>query len=424
MADVQGDDNTQPYQAGFLHAAGSDLWGAAKGMAHMAASTVLTHAGVPDEVQRNAGITPISDSVGQQLANIPAEWRQRKQEHIGEIPGHPTLSKITEPVYRAAAVPAGFIANIPGMEEAARQGDVGGVAGHMAAGQAMAAAPLIAEGVARGANRIIPSTTRAGLGLQGLTDAPDALYAQHPTETPKALDAAKKIETQLNVTGEKPPPVIQHYLAGEQLRNLPPEFADQLRAQGIQPAQPMTMYEARTMLKRVNDIIDASRGFTADTASKTMVNTLKRFASALDQDISTAAEQGGFGDAYRKFRNEYAAGKGIIRTGDQAAPYIGGAIGAGIGKAGGALGMAEGGLAGGVVGKVAQPVVGSLVRSVIERGDTAKFPALPPIPRTSEEYLRTMLAAKEGAISPGEMERRLKRGGATMKVQPLPQPPQ
>src|SRR6267142_2711308 len=86
MADVQGEeDNTQPYQPGFLRAAGSDLWGAAKGMVHMAASTVLTHAGVPDEAQRNAGIVPVSDSVGQQLVNIPAEWRQRKQEHIGEI---------------------------------------------------------------------------------------------------------------------------------------------------------------------------------------------------------------------------------------------------------------------------------------------------------------------------------------------------
>lgn len=43
---------------------------------------------------------------------------------------------------------------------------------------------------------------------------------------------------------------------------------------------------------------------------------------------------------------------------------------------------------------------------------------LPP-----EEYTRILLAAKEGAIKPGEADRRIARGGGHSAVRPLPRPP-
>src|SRR6266496_3822728 len=90
--------------------------------------------------------------------------------------------------------------------------------------------PQLAAGALKAANRIIPSTTRAGAGLSRLTDSPEGVYAKHPAETPNALATARKIQNELEVTGEKPHAIIQHYLTGEELRNVPPEIADQVRA--------------------------------------------------------------------------------------------------------------------------------------------------------------------------------------------------
>lgn len=87
------------------------------------------------------------------------------------------------------------------------------------------------------------------------------------------------------------------------------------------------------------------------------------------------------------------------------------------------VGKLTGGATGGWHGWVVGGELGDIGGQKLAKQINAR-PTLPPIPRTSEEYTRTMLAAKEGAISPGEMERRLKRGGAKMKVQPLPSPPQ
>lgn len=368
--------------------------------------------------------------LGSDLVNNP-DWFEGKNSTYQKFIGAPAEQQVVKAGQAlnagktTEALGHGLASAVPmigpwaaGLGEQAGTGDVGGAAGQaagtVATGAALANAPAAL-------NKIIPSKTRAGLGLQGLTDAPDATYAQHPVETPKALKEAKKIETQLNVTGEKPPPLVQHYLGGEQLRNVSPEFMEQLRAQGIEPAQPMTMYEARTTLKRVNEAIgDFNLGGSVR-------NAYKRFAGALDEDISNAANAGGFGKQYASMRNEYKRGSQAERIGDEAGPMVGGAIGATLGRNAGNLAMAEATGAGMVAGRyLGKPIVGSMVRSVVNRqgAPVSSPPALPPIPRTSEEYLRTMLAAKEGTISPGEMERRLKRGGAKMRMQPLPSPPQ
>ena len=41
----------------------------------------------------------------------------------------------------------------------------------------------------------------------------------------------------------------------------------------------------------------------------------------------------------------------------------------------------------------------------------------------ASEYTRMILAAKDGEISPGEAERRLRKYGANLRIMPLPRPP-
>jgi hypothetical protein len=67
--------------------------------------------------------------------------------------------------------------------------------------------------------------------------------------------------------------------------------------------------------------------------------------------------------------------------------------------------------------------VGGEVGSELGKKMTAR-PAIPAIPRTPEEYTRTILAAKEGQISGAEANRRITRGGGKVTVQPIPPPPQ
>lgn len=281
-------------------------------------------------------------------------------------------------------------------------------------------APNLLHGAGEVANRIIPSTTRAGAGLSALTDSPEGKFAQHPAETPNTLATARKIQNELEVTGEKPHAIIQHYLTGEELRNVPPEIADQVRAQGIEPNAPMNLYEARTMLKRVNDVIRNSKGFNADAQAKTAVTNLKRFASALDEDINMNANRYGFGEDYRAMKSEYRHGKQIVRAGEEIGAPVGALAGYEVGRR---LGEPLGGtLAGGMVGKaVGRATTGRAARALVERS-SAGPPRLRSIPATPEAYTRTILAAKEGEISPGEADRRIVRAGGRVKVRPIPQP--
>jgi hypothetical protein len=89
----------------------------------------------------NAG-TEMAMGARNAVVNAPAEWQQRKAA------GYSLPYRAAAPVAEAVGV------NVPGMEEAARQGDVAGVAGHTVVPAAAAVAPLAAEGVVRGAGAV------------------------------------------------------------------------------------------------------------------------------------------------------------------------------------------------------------------------------------------------------------------------------
>src|SRR5438552_5880686 len=168
-------------------------------------------------------------------ADPNARWYKPNMSNIGPV-GRGIVRIVGEPPENAASFYAGkqdikpTVRGIASVLPEALGTGIGTVGGVKAPSEAL-----------RTANRIIPSTTRAGVGLNMLTDSPDAIHANVPVETPTTLAQARKISNELAVTGEKPHAVIQHYLAGEELRNIPPEMADTLKASGIDPSQPMHM---------------------------------------------------------------------------------------------------------------------------------------------------------------------------------------
>ena len=384
--------NEGPPKPGFMSTALSDLGGMAKGLYNTVVNNAIPESTlVPQSIRSKIGLAPPPDPMaqGQQMRE---DFARRKQE------GYNLAYRLGAPVAEQLG------ANVTGMEQSAKQGDVGGVLGHTAIPMAVAAAPLGIEGAARVANRVIPSTTRAGLGLNALTDSPEAAFAKQPlefkpNEPTKALETARKIRNELEITNEKPHPIIQHFME--------------------QPAGAVNLYEARTMLKRVNDIIRNSKGFNADVASKTATTNLKRFAGALDEDITNAANHYGFGKDYAAMRNEYRAGQGIIRGGEEIGAPVGALVGYTVGRE---LGEPLGGtLAGGMVGKaIGRKTTGAAARALVERN--AGPPRLHSLPPTPEAYTRTILDAKEGLISPEEANRRIQRAGGSIRTRPIPKP--
>jgi hypothetical protein len=89
--------------------------------------------------------------------------------------------------YRAAAPIAGIVANVPGMEQSAREGDTRGVVGHAATGMALAATPLMAEGIGKMAAKgidLLPSTERAGQAFKAVKSVAG--------DVPVTIDAAQE----------------------------------------------------------------------------------------------------------------------------------------------------------------------------------------------------------------------------------------
>lgn len=113
--------------------------------------------------------------------------------------GTPTLAQPPGPapkgsgtLYRAARVPASLVANVPGMEQSAAEGDVAGVAGH-------AAAPVAAAALGTGASEALravgPWAKRAA--LLGRTPAEAYQSALKPSTTLNPAERARIVNTGL-----------------------------------------------------------------------------------------------------------------------------------------------------------------------------------------------------------------------------------
>jgi hypothetical protein len=289
--------------------------------------------------------------------------------------------------------------------EQAGTGDVGGAAGQVAGTVAGAKVLSSVPKIPAALNKVIPSTTRAGAGLSLLTER----FGEHPIDPATAMQTVSRFERELEPTPSvKLPPIIR-------------DFQGRMMEAQI-PGRGLTFAEARSFLKRTNEQIGSHSGIEQ--------NALKSFAQSLSEDIKTGVAQPspvapqGFAADYERMTSEYRKGSKAIRASEEAGPVIGAGVGYEVGRKAGAPigGMLLGGMAGRILGK---ETIGRAGRTVIERsGGPPDLRQLPPIPRTPEEYTRTLLAAKEGELSAGEADRRITRGGGKVRVNPLPKPPE
>jgi hypothetical protein len=133
---------------GFWHALASDAAGMASGSAQMATQVLGAAMGQPTTA------IPLMSQITENVAEAPDAWKARQKA------GYELPYRITAPAGTAIGV------NVPGMEEAAREGDIAGVAGHAVAVPATMAATA---GLVKGAPAAI---TAAGDTLDAIANHP------------------------------------------------------------------------------------------------------------------------------------------------------------------------------------------------------------------------------------------------------------
>lgn len=162
---------------------GSDIWGALKGAANQGVAMSSTLMGIPNEQQRDLGITPVTDTIKQTVQNIPAQYKSEKEA------GYSAPYRALAPVASAIGV------NVPGMEESAKEGDVSGVVGHAAAVPVMMAATA---GLAKGAGA-------AGEAVAGVGKSPVPAVLPETGGLPEgAISGAEKVFRAAAPTGGDP----------------------------------------------------------------------------------------------------------------------------------------------------------------------------------------------------------------------------
>lgn len=330
-------------------------------------------------------------ALGSDLAGIPAgllNMGKMVGEGLSGDPAHPAITQAVVNAlqqnesektagyglpYRAAAGAASLAGtNVPGMEQAAREGSVGGVLGHATAGATLAASPLIVEGALRGANAVLPSTTRSGAGIGILRDRLNPIPV---TEKLPSYTTATELIDKWDRTKAPVPPQLRAYT----------ENAASAGASG----QPLTFQDLWEHREALNDL-----KYQSDVPGKAKMQ-IGHVADQMKDELQSIADQQGVGKDWQAQQAEYAKGKGIIRGADKVGPYLGAMAGY---EAGRALGSGTGmELMMGAGGRYAgRPIVGGLARAIIERNAGAPHmgalpsatpgPPVPPVPAWPAEY--------------------------------------
>lgn len=320
------------------------------------------------------------------LANVPAGLMNMGQmvgEGLSGAPGPAITGAVTNAIqqdanskaagygipYRVGAGIAGIAGtNVPGMEQSAAQGDVGGVLGHAAAGATLAAAPLVAEGVMRGANDIVPSTMRAGEGIATLRTQLDPVPV---TGKLPSYQLASDLLDKWDRTKTPVPPQLRAYVEN---------------AAGANAGTPLTFQDLWEHREALNDL-----KFDRNVPGK-QAKQIGQVAKLQTDELQGIANKNQLGPDWKAQQAEYAKGKAIVRGAEGVGPYVGALAGYEAGRLVGAPLGAEFGA--GALGRYAgKPIIGGLARSIIERdagppqlsgasapAPVAEPPALPVVP--------------------------------------------
>lgn len=262
-------------------------------------------------------------------------------------------------------------------------------------GATYAVGPKALKEVPRVVSEALPSRVRASTAIQQVKAAIGDQPILAPTKSyAMAVDLADKLERQ----GKAIPSELKAYIGrvlGERGTGEPLTFND--------------LHEAREALNdlKYDKNVQGKTGRMSGAVAEQMGQELQQHAGRAGVDI---------GELWKAGQQEYARASALQRMADS---KLANRVAGGLGAATAATLMPKGTplharyLAGAAGYGLTEPLIGSLVKSVVNRD------AGPPklsIPRTTEEYTRTILAAKEGTISPDEANRRIARGGGSVRV--------
>lgn len=239
---------------GFLSTLGSDLGGMAKGLGNLA----LAASGNPEAQQQ------IGRGFYDQINNAPVQAEAQKKA------GYSAFYRAVTPLAQAAGV------NVPGMEQSAAAGDVGGVAGH-------AAAPIAAMAIAKGVSSGIDAIPTKASAAANLAKA-DAVAGSSLVDIKAASQAASQVQDFANAGG-KMPMVVKKFINRINDPDLPP----------------MTYTEARKFYS------NATRLSTNEFSKLTpvMQREVGNFTRQLGDSIQDTANQAGVGTEHAAGISEY-----------------------------------------------------------------------------------------------------------------------
>src|SRR6266850_3923160 len=290
---------------------------------------------------------------------------------------------------------------------------IGLAAGNVVLGKTLEALP----GAPRAINEAIPSFKREAQHFQAIEN----IYGDRPVNATRTLVKAQTIADRMNLTKLKsvPGPVnelINRISGGEQpkiagmdaaefQRRAPEAYQNMVDAGAIQPAQPLTIKEARQFRTDLNSAI-----YDQELPSQ-FRGPLKDLADTLHKETVAAFPTQTAKNWYLATNKEANRAYAMQRKADAIGPYIGGGLGAYAGeKLGGVGGLGVGAYLGAKAGRVVgKPIVGGMVRSILNRN----IGQVTPPPGAIENIMQ---AAKAGTISPGKATTMLSNMGVSTKV--------
>lgn len=212
-----------------------------------------------------------NEKIRDEMADAPfAIGRQMKYQATRPVP-----ADLNSPTYRTATTLSPLVPglNPEAMEKASAKGDTGAVAAEAVVPTALAAAPLVGEGLVKGAGAVLPSAQRAGTAFQEVSKAIGTHPVQVTDELSKSLAQIRAASTTTNTAV---PPVVRKLID---------------RLDPFQGGAPLTYDEARQFSSEIGSLSAADKmSLTPNT--KRMISQLDHALTSTVQDTADLANKG------------------------------------------------------------------------------------------------------------------------------------
>lgn len=233
--------------------------------------------GVASAVATPSGFSPYPGM--DQEAKSAAAGQSFEEDQARKDAGYSGAYRALVPVAKSVGV------NVGGMEESAKEGDVGGVLGHAAATPAVLAVGKAVSSVAPKAGALLPSKAEAGSLLGEVSEA----IGKHPVIADDAADIAMEI--------------LDKKQTGAKLGGLSKPI-NQFLSRVTDPDTPLTWGEAREFEQNFRKLTPSQK-MNLGAGVRPL---LREFTNSLRLSIEETADAAGQGDKFRQGMRGYRAG--------------------------------------------------------------------------------------------------------------------